>query len=171
MTVKAKIREAAQETDTSPIPDSEPSFNWRQCWYPVSFVQDLPKDRPYSFSLYDEPFVLFRNTDGKLVCLTDRCPHRAARLSDGQIIDGKIECLYHGWQFGSKGQCLHIPQLPAEAKIPANACVQAFAVVERQGIVWVWPGEAGVTDEERIPTVDLLDKPGCLSTDTVLLPT
>ncbi|NEQ13381.1 MAG: Rieske 2Fe-2S domain-containing protein, partial [Moorea sp. SIO3E2] len=138
MRVDTKTPEAVQKTGTAPIAETQQEFNWQQCWYPVTFVQDLPTDRPYSFSLYDEPLVLFRNQDGKLACLTNRCPHRAAKLSEGQIIDGKIECLYHGWQFGRDGQCLHIPQLPEDAKIPAKACVQSFTVVERQGIVWVW---------------------------------
>ncbi|MCF2147586.1 Rieske 2Fe-2S domain-containing protein [Desmonostoc muscorum LEGE 12446] len=40
------------------------------------------------------------------MCLTDRCPHRTAKFSERQIIDGKIECLYHDWQFGSDGQPL-----------------------------------------------------------------
>ena len=81
--------------------ETNQEFNWRNCWYPVTFLQDLPKNRPCSFSLYDQAFVLFRNQDGKLGCLIERCPHRAAKLSDGQIRDGKIECLYHGWQFNS----------------------------------------------------------------------
>ncbi|QSJ14971.1 Rieske 2Fe-2S domain-containing protein [Nostoc sp. UHCC 0702] len=152
-------------TSTFETPEEKQEFNWRQCWYPVCFVQDLPKDRPYTFSLYEEPFVLFKNQDQKLVCLTDRCPHRAARLSDGQLIDGRIECLYHGWQFGTDGQCLHIPQLPADAKIPVNACVSSFKVVEHQGIVWVWAGENETAAEELIPTLTDLETPGFLSTD------
>jgi phenylpropionate dioxygenase-like ring-hydroxylating dioxygenase large terminal subunit len=157
--------EAAQQTSTLPIPEVEQTFNWRQCWYPVTFLKDLPPHRPYSFSLYDEPLVLFRNKQEKLVCLIDRCPHRAAKLSDGQIIDGKLECLYHGWQFGSEGQCLHIPQLPTDAKIPMNACVQAFTVVERQGMIWVWPGKPETADEELIPVVDILNAPEVISID------
>ncbi len=82
--------------ETAPLPEAEQEFNWKNCWYPVTFSQDLPNNRPYGFTLYDEPLVLFRNGEGKLVCLTDLCPHRAAKLSDGQIIDGQIECLYHG---------------------------------------------------------------------------
>ena len=157
--------EAAQQTSTLPIPEVEQTFNWRQCWYPVTFLKDLPPHRPHSFSLYDEPLVLFRNKQEKLVCLIDRCPHRAAKLSDGQIIDGKLECLYHGWQFGSEGQCLHIPQLPTDAKIPMNACVQAFTVVERQGMIWVWPGKPETADEELIPVVDILNAPEVISID------
>lgn len=147
----------AQQTVNAPMPEAEQGFNWRNCWYPVAFLQDLPKDRPYSFSLYDEPLVLFRNQDGKLGCLIDRCSHRAAKLSDGQIIDGRIECLYHGWQFDADGQCLHIPQLPTDAKIPTKACVKSFVVVERQGLVWMWAGEPEAADEERIPIMPELD--------------
>ena len=153
---------------TLPKPETNPEFNWRNYWYPVTFLQDLPKDRPYSFSIYDEALILFRNQDGNLGCLTDRCPHRAAKLSDGQVIDGKIECLYHGWQFNTDGQCLHIPQLPADAKIPAKACVQSFPVVECQGIVWMWAGEAETADEKLIPTVADLDDPTVASSDYML---
>ncbi|KOP28280.1 (2Fe-2S)-binding protein [Hapalosiphon sp. MRB220] len=147
------------------LPEQEQEFHWQECWYPICFIQDLPKNRPYSFSLYEEPFVLFKNQDGQLVCLSDRCPHRAAKLSDGQIIDGKIECLYHGWQFGSGGECLHIPQLPKDAKIPANACVRSFPVVEHQSMIWVWASATVTADEKRIPAIAELDQPGTVSMD------
>jgi phenylpropionate dioxygenase-like ring-hydroxylating dioxygenase large terminal subunit len=159
MTIDTKIQDGVPTTATLPIPEIEQEFNWRQCWYPVCFVQDFPQNKLYSFSIYDEPFVLFRNKLGELVCLTDRCPHRAAKLSDGQIIDGKIECLYHGWQFGSEGECLHIPQLAEDAKIPVNACVKSFKILERQGIIWMWAGAVELADSHCIPTIAELDKP------------
>lgn len=167
MTIAPNIPEILPPTDTSATSETDQEFNWKNCWYPVTFIQDLPKNRPYSFSLYDEPLVLYRNNDGKLICLTDLCPHRAAKLSDGQIIDGKIECLYHGWQFGNGGECLHIPQLPADAKIPAKACVQSFLVTEKQGMVWMWPGEADIADENSIPTLPDLEKPGFVGSEKV----
>ena len=37
-------------------------------WYFITFVQDFPHNRPYGFTLYNEPFVLLRNKDGKFVC-------------------------------------------------------------------------------------------------------
>ncbi|MEH2181365.1 aromatic ring-hydroxylating dioxygenase subunit alpha [Nostoc sp.] len=167
MSLQTETLQATRPTSTFDTPDQKQEFNWRQCWYPVSFVQDLPANRPYSFSLYDEPFVLFNDQNGQLICLTDRCPHRAARLSDGQIIDGKIECLYHGWQFGNNGQCLHIPQLATDAKIPVNACVSSFKVLERQGIIWMWAGEAETAIDELIPSLPDWEKPDCFNLDYV----
>lgn len=145
----------------------ESQFNWRNCWYPVTFVQDFPSDRPYSFSIYDEPLVLFKDQTGKIICLQDRCPHRAAKLSDGQIIEGKIECLYHGWQLGNQGECVHIPQLPDTAKIPKTACVQSFPVVEHQGMIWIWLGDSKNANPQLIPTIPDLDQPGLFRVDTV----
>ena len=114
------------KTETISTPDTQPQLDWQNCWYPVTFVRDFSAQHPYGFTLYDEPFVLFKDRAGKLACLQDICPHRAAKLSDGQLIEGKIECLYHGWQFDLSGKCQHIPQLPDEAKIPHNACVKSF---------------------------------------------
>ena len=159
--------QTAQPTITEPITEPEQQFNWRECWYPVGFRQDLPPNKPYGFSLYDEPFVIYRNKQGKLVCLTDRCPHRAAKLSSGQIIDGRLECLYHGWQFNSQGKCLHIPQIQSDAKIPTSACVKSFAVIEKQGMIWVWAGEAEAANEEDIPTIPNLYKPGFVYNDKI----
>ena len=148
--------------------EQEEVFNWENCWYPITFIQDFADRRPYAFTLYDEPFVLFRDKAGKLACLQDICPHRAAKLSDGQIIEGKIECLYHGWQFDTEGKCQHIPQLPNEVKIPNNACVKSFVVIEKQGIVWFWRGNSKEADDKLIPTIPNLDRADFIATDCAI---
>lgn len=157
----------SNKTETISTLDSCLQFNWKNCWYPVTFVRDFDNKRPYGFTLYDEPFVLFRNKAG-LACLKDICPHRAAKLSDGQIIDGKIECLYHGWQFDLEGKCQHIPQLPDEAEIPRNACVESFKVVEKQGIIWFWRGRNEEADEDLIPTISHLNRSDFIAIDCAI---
>ena len=112
--------------------------------------------------------MLFRDDDGALGCLQDRCPHRAARLSDGQLVDGRLECLYHGWQFDAGGRCVSIPQLPHGSAIPARACAASYAVIERQGVVWVWPGEAADAAADEIPVIPALDRPGFTSIDFMM---
>ena len=37
-------------------------------WYFITFVCELPNDRPYCFSLFDDFFVLFRDRNDRLVC-------------------------------------------------------------------------------------------------------
>ncbi len=139
-------------------------MGWRDHWYPVAFAGDLGAD-PCRVRIHDEGFVVFPDRDGGWSCLEDRCPHRAARLSDGRLVEGGIECLYHGWQFASDGGCRHIPQLLASQPLPSKARVPSFAAVEAQGMVWIWPGAAGDSDPSRIPTLPDLELPGCTSVD------
>jgi len=110
--------------------------------------------------------VLFRDQEGELICLRDRCPHRLAKLSDGQVIDGRLECLYHGWQFDKNGNCLHIPHLLAGANIPERAKVQAFPVSEQQGMVWVWADDKTLPDPEWPLEIPEVEQAGVFKVDT-----
>lgn len=154
-------------TDQSqPLPRDD-YFHYQNCWYPVLFVQDWQKN-PYSFSLYGQPLLIFRDQQGKWGCLLDCCPHRLAKLSTGQMIAGRLECLYHGWQFETDGKCSHIPQLPVNTPIPRNAKVKSYRVMERQGVLWVWLGEEETAKESDIPIIKDLEDPNCVHTDYVI---
>lgn len=107
----------------------------RQHWHPVAGSEAV-RDAPVAARLLGEALVLWRDPQGAVHAWPDRCPHRGARLSLGRIEDGRLECPYHGWQFGPGGQCLHVPALPAFTP-PATHCVQAFEAREAHGLVWV----------------------------------
>lgn len=47
MTVTPNKPKRGQPTASLPIPETNQKFNWKNCWYPITFLQDLPKDRPY----------------------------------------------------------------------------------------------------------------------------
>lgn len=143
-----------------------PQLNWRTCWYPIVFAVDLPTDQPYGFSIFAEPFVLFRDHQGQLVCVIDRCPHRLAKLSDGRVTDGRLECLYHGWQFGQGGACVHIPHLLAGATIPERSHTQSFPVQLHQGLIWVWADGDVPPNPATPPTIPGLEKDGVFQVHT-----
>lgn len=118
-------------------------YDWRERWYAVCFEENAPvagARKPMSVSVFDEPLVLFRDQSGGLRCLEDRCAHRSAKLSEGQVLEGRIECFYHGWQFEGCGRCGHIPQLAGEPPKAAN--LRSYPVEVREGIVWVYMGNA-----------------------------
>ena len=73
---------------------------------------------------------------GRLVALSDRCPHRSTRLSVGAVDGDCLRCAYHGWAYGPDGRCVDIPSLPA-GPIPGRAAVDAFEAVVEHGLVWV----------------------------------
>ena len=134
-------------------------FDHKNCWYPVAFLRDVAVDSMMQFSVHDEEFVLLRGSADNLMCLRDRCPHRAAKLSTGKMKGDVIECQYHGWQFDFNGRCVRIPQLLPGTEIPERACVESFTVVSLQGIVWFWAGDRSLADVKDIRTIPDLDMP------------
>ena len=106
-------------------------------WYPAAFASQLHKDKPVSFDLFGQPWVLFRNKAGEPACVRDECAHRACPLSLGKVIDGNIQCAYHGWQYDQQGQCV---SMPSTAACP-NVGVSSMACKEEAGFVLVWPGQ------------------------------
>jgi vanillate O-demethylase monooxygenase subunit len=90
--------------------------------------------------------VFFRGTEG-LTALEDFCPHRGA-LSLGFVREGVLVCGYHGLAVGCTGKVSHMP-----GQRVGGFPVRRFAVVERHGFIWVWPGEAETADEGKMPVL------------------
>lgn len=124
-------------------------------WYPVAFSHEVtygPGSRPYGFTLLNEPLCLYRVNGGEVVCVLDVCPHRSAPLSLGQITkDGHLECMYHGWQYGAKGQCVYIPSVSKNSKASSLVCARTRPVHEAYGFIWVWPGKRERAHKDLIP--------------------
>jgi phenylpropionate dioxygenase-like ring-hydroxylating dioxygenase large terminal subunit len=91
------------------------------------------KRQPLAVTLDGLPLVLFRS-GGEVHVLTDRCPHRSAPLSLGRVVDGTIECAYHGWRFDGGGRCLAMPGLPGD--VP-RAFVPRHQACEQDGLIYV----------------------------------
>ncbi|MGA1602541.1 MAG: Rieske 2Fe-2S domain-containing protein [Prochlorothrix sp.] len=108
----------------------------RNFWYPVEFSQRLGASTPLAFELFDRCWVLFRDQTGTIACIQDECAHRACPLSLGQVVAGRIQCPYHGWEYDRQGECIHTPSCQ-----PTEIQVETLPVVEQGGMIWVWPGE------------------------------
>ncbi|PIA46040.1 hypothetical protein AQUCO_01600363v1 [Aquilegia coerulea] len=135
-------------------------YDWKEEWYPLYLTQNVPDDAPLGLTVFDKQIVLYRDGNGDFQCYQDRCPHRLAKLSEGQLVDGRLECLYHGWQFEGKGKCVKIPQLPSGATIPRTACVKTYEVKDSQGVIWVWMSDKNPADPEKLPWFENFARPG-----------
>jgi len=93
-------------------------------------------DRPLARRLGGRRLALFRDASGRARALEARCAHRGADLAAGRVVDGCLECPYHGWRYDSGGRCVRVPAQPGRP-VPDAARVEAFDVVEQQGILWV----------------------------------
>ena len=64
-------------------------------WHPVALCEDVVR-QPLAATLLERDLVLWRDATGTVHAWADQCPHRGARLSIGQVVDGRLECAYHG---------------------------------------------------------------------------
>ncbi|MEZ6016182.1 MAG: Rieske 2Fe-2S domain-containing protein [Planctomycetota bacterium] len=145
---------------------------WREHWFPLAFMRDLEPGRIDRIGLHERHIALFLDAAGQPAALLDRCPHRTARLSDGRVREGTLECLYHGWRFDRSGACVEAPQQPADTPMPPRSCATALPVRVEQGVVWAWGGR-GAASADAPPaagpaTVAGLDRAGVHSVDFVM---
>ena len=125
----------------------------RNCWYLAAWSSELQADGVLGRTLLDIPVALFRDGDGGVVAILDRCPHRFAPLSLGKSIDGALQCLYHGLRFGAGGKCVLNPY----GAVPSGLRIPDFPAVERHRGVWVWMGDPDRADAEAIPDLGYLN--------------
>jgi phenylpropionate dioxygenase-like ring-hydroxylating dioxygenase large terminal subunit len=104
-------------------------------WHPVALSEAVAQ-QPLAATLLERDLVLWRDAAGTVHAWADQCPHRGARLSMGHVMDGQLECAYHGWQFAPGGQCAHVPALPTFVP-PESHCARTYQACEKYGLVWV----------------------------------
>ncbi len=93
-------------------------------------------DEPHRVAVLGRALVLWRGPAG-LVAFKDLCIHRGSALSLGRVVDGELECPYHGWRYDGSGACTRIPAQPPGRGIPTKARAFRHECREVQGLVWV----------------------------------
>lgn len=81
-------------------------------WHLVCHVSDIPNPGDYqTFAMMGERAIVVRGKDGDVRAFHNVCPHRAARLLDGDYGNsgGRVTCPYHAWSFGLDGQLMAVP--------------------------------------------------------------
>jgi len=116
-------------------------------WYVAARPQDIGADKPLGRRICNQAIAFFRDADGKVAAVEDFCPHRGAPLSLGFVRDGKLVCGYHGLAMGCDGKAADMPG----QRVRGFPAIRAYAVEERYGFVWVWPGDQTQADPNGIP--------------------
>ena len=139
---------ADREIRTRPAAEAKTAFGQgflHDLWYFVELGAALKPGDMRRYEVLGEPVLLGRDRRGEVFALRDICPHRAAPLSAGSIVEGagglaEVACPYHGWRFGTRdGVCAAIPSLAEGQALDASRIrVRSFPVRESQGMVFVY---------------------------------
>ena len=120
----------------------------RNSWYVAALSEEVTA-APMARTIVGDPVLLYREDEKTASALLDLCPHRFAQLSNGLVENGRIQCPYHGLEFNGSGQCVHNPH--GNGARPKSLNIRTFPLVERDGLLWIWPGDTGLADPDKIP--------------------
>ena len=116
----------------------------RGLWYPVLASWEV-QSAPVGITRLGEQIVVWRNKDGQVQALEDRCPHRGARLSMGWNLGDRIACWYHGVEVAGNGEVKDVPAVD-RCPLVGQQCVRSYNVQEAHGAIFLW---FGVTADQQ----------------------
>jgi phthalate 4,5-dioxygenase len=119
----------------------------RRYWIPAAFSHQVaqPDCPPIRVRLLGEDLVLFRDTQGRIGLLGERCPHRTASLFYGRNEESGLRCVYHGLKFDIAGNCIDVPCMPQMsgprmAALRRELKARSYPCLERGDVVWTYMG-------------------------------
>ena len=118
-------------------------------WHPVAPYSRFD-EKPIGVMLLGVRLCLWKQPDGSIACVIDRCCHEGARMSAGYLENNAIVCPFHEWVFGPDGRCVRIPGSP-DPDVANKVAIEAFPVAVKHGCVWV------ALDEPQAPIPDFGD--------------
>lgn len=115
---------------------------FRRYWQPVAAAADLQDDPVKEVHVLGETLVLYRDRQGRLGLVGERCSHRGTALVYGIPEEGGLRCAYHGWLFDGLGQCIEQPDRGALSSERGDArySVPAYPVQELGGLIFAYLG-------------------------------
>ena len=133
-------------------------------WYVAAFSGAVTHE-PVGRLICGLPIVLYRTEAGDVVALEDRCIHRGMPLSLGGVCEGTtIQCPYHALRFDPTGACVGGP---GGIAVPPTARVLRYEVVEKGGMVWIWPSQ-DTPDYALLDVPEYLHAPGWTTQEILL---
>jgi len=129
----------------------------REYWVPAMLSSELPHPDcdPVRVMLLGEQLIGFRDSSGQVGLIANLCTHRGASLFFGRNEENGIRCVYHGWKFDVNGNCVDMPNEPAESNFKSRIKATTYPCKEAGGIVWAYMGPRDVPPP--LPHFEALD--------------
>jgi phthalate 4,5-dioxygenase len=147
------LKQDENELITRVGPSTPMGDTMRRYWMPALLSTELPQpdSDPVRVRLLGEDLIAFRDSNGVVGLVANNCPHRGASLFFGRNEESGLRCVYHGWKFDVTGQCIDMPNEPAESDFRTKVRAVAYPTAEKAGVVWAYLGPV----EKQPPLPDL----------------
>ncbi len=130
-------------------PDTPAGRYLRLFWQPVYRSEDLEPGQAVPLHILNERFTLYRGEAGAAHLVAFRCAHRGTQLSTGWVEGDCIRCLYHGWKYDKRGQCVEQPG--EDESFAAKVRIASYPTREYLGLVFAYLGPGDPPEFRRFP--------------------
>jgi phenylpropionate dioxygenase-like ring-hydroxylating dioxygenase large terminal subunit len=117
-------------------------------WYIILESRELKRHEPLRIERLNENLALWRDQDGTVCCIDDKCCHRGVSLSCGKIVNGRLECPFHGFIYDKTGKVQVIPANGMNKPSPETMKVASYRTHESNGFIWIWYGDETKAGQE-----------------------
>lgn len=151
LSLRTRIRRPDRRRFPFPVPNG---------WFIVATSESLPQGAVVPLHYFGRDLVLFRTSSGAARVTDAYCAHLGAHLGVGGRVEGeRLVCPFHGWCYdGATGVCTDIPY-SSSGRIPTQARVRSFPVLERNRMLWTWFHLEGKPPFYDVPEVPEFDDP------------
>ncbi|MBN1430363.1 MAG: aromatic ring-hydroxylating dioxygenase subunit alpha [Anaerolineae bacterium] len=125
-------------------------------WYAILESREVQPGQIVGVKRMGIHLAAWRDSEGQIVLMRDKCPHRGAALSLGKIVENHVQCPFHGFEYDPLGTCKVIPANGKNAPVPKAFRAHSFPAREAHGLIWLWWGHPQV-DLPPVPFFDDLD--------------
>ena len=114
----------------------------RRYWVPALLSEEIPQPDcpPVRVRLLGEELVAFRDTQGRIGLIGERCAHRGTSLFYGRNEECGLRCIYHGWKYDVEGNVLETPAEPGKSDFSKKLRHTAYPTHEVGGVIYAYLG-------------------------------
>lgn len=92
-------------------------------WLNVGRVEEVANPGDYiTMRIADEPVLISRTKDGRIVALSNVCAHRGVQVAFGAGHVKNFSCPYHGWVYDLSGKLINAQHLDKAPNFDRNNC-------------------------------------------------
>lgn len=122
-------------------------YRYARGWHCLGEAKDYHDGKPHTLNIFGTRLVAFANDEGNISVLDAYCPHMGADLSQGEVVDGRIVCPFHHWEFEASGRCAKIPYCD---RIPPKAKTKSWLTKEVNKLLFIWHNPEGNPPAEGV---------------------
>jgi phenylpropionate dioxygenase-like ring-hydroxylating dioxygenase large terminal subunit len=136
-------------------------------WYAVEHDSALKNGQVQEVKFWGTSVALFRDENGRLHAIENRCAHRQLKLTGGLVQGDRLVCGYHAWEYNGCGELVEVGHSLFGKPLP-KCKLRDYPVKVRYGLIWIFFGDAEKASETpmpEIPEIEGSDPWGCVPVD------